>query len=208
MSLCIRVLDIRAACSRRICHDGTQPQRLTAVVGARGACHTATSAASGRGRRRRTHGRRLCVLLTLCWPAAQPHAPAPTPDVPPFKLAQMLSQVTDKEGAQYQRMSWDALRKSINGLVNKVRARGLLQLESTVAWRRGAACTPVPPRTLTGSSCILADQREQPAAYFTGAVSRESGARAGPPGSERIEEPNGESPVQRRLCRFGSGGEH
>ena len=54
----------------------------------------------------------------------------------------MLSQVTDKEGAQYQRMSWDALRKSINGLVNKVRARGLLQLQGTVAWRRGRPALP------------------------------------------------------------------
>ena len=26
----------------------------------------------------------------------------------------------DKESAEYQRLTWDALRKSINGLVNKV----------------------------------------------------------------------------------------
>jgi pre-mRNA-splicing factor CWC22 len=41
--------------------------------------------------------------------------------VPPFKLAQMMADAADKEGAQYQRMTWDALRKSINGLVNKAR---------------------------------------------------------------------------------------
>ena len=46
-------------------------------------------------------------------------------DVPPFRLAQQLAEATDKEGPQYQRLTWDALRKSINGLVNKVRfARG------------------------------------------------------------------------------------
>jgi hypothetical protein len=43
-------------------------------------------------------------------------------DVPPFKLAQMMADAADKEGAAYQRLTWDALRKSINGLVNKARA--------------------------------------------------------------------------------------
>ena len=40
--------------------------------------------------------------------------------IPPFKLARMLDEVTDKKSEQYQRLTWDALRKSINGLVNKV----------------------------------------------------------------------------------------
>lgn len=40
--------------------------------------------------------------------------------IPPFKLAQMMSDVTDRESVEYQRLAWDALRKSINGLVNKV----------------------------------------------------------------------------------------
>jgi pre-mRNA-splicing factor CWC22 len=51
--------------------------------------------------------------------------------VPPFKLAQMMAAAQDKESAAYQRMTWDALRKSINGLVNKARdvacANALLQ---------------------------------------------------------------------------------
>ena len=42
--------------------------------------------------------------------------------VPPFKLARMMRETTDKSSAEYQRMSWDALKKSINGLVNKVNA--------------------------------------------------------------------------------------
>jgi pre-mRNA-splicing factor CWC22 len=40
--------------------------------------------------------------------------------IPPFRLAQMMAEVEDKESAAYQRMTWDALRKSINGLVNKI----------------------------------------------------------------------------------------
>nr|KAJ0189818.1 hypothetical protein LSAT_V11C800396530 [Lactuca sativa] len=40
--------------------------------------------------------------------------------IPPFKLARMMSEFQDKSSMEYQRMTWDALRKSINGLVNKV----------------------------------------------------------------------------------------
>jgi len=61
-------------------------------------------------------------------------APAPAPArpsrlggtyVPPFKLAQMMKEVEDKTGAEYQRLTWDALKKSINGLVNKVNAANI-----------------------------------------------------------------------------------
>jgi pre-mRNA-splicing factor CWC22 len=40
--------------------------------------------------------------------------------VPPFKLARMMQAVDDKSSKEYQRLTWDALRKSINGLINKV----------------------------------------------------------------------------------------
>ncbi|CAH8330574.1 unnamed protein product [Eruca vesicaria subsp. sativa] len=40
--------------------------------------------------------------------------------IPPFKLARMMKEVEDKSSVEYQRLTWDALRKSINGLVNKV----------------------------------------------------------------------------------------
>ena len=40
--------------------------------------------------------------------------------IPPFKLAQMRRDVKDKAGAEFQRLTWDGLRKSINGLINKV----------------------------------------------------------------------------------------
>ncbi|KAJ4979832.1 hypothetical protein NE237_010612 [Protea cynaroides] len=42
--------------------------------------------------------------------------------IPPLKLARMMKEVQDKSSIEYQRMTWDALRKSINGLVNKVNA--------------------------------------------------------------------------------------
>ncbi|GMH00071.1 hypothetical protein Nepgr_001910 [Nepenthes gracilis] len=45
--------------------------------------------------------------------------------IPPFKLARMMKEVEDKSGAEYQRLTWDALRKSINGLVNKVNATNI-----------------------------------------------------------------------------------
>ncbi|XP_043691715.1 pre-mRNA-splicing factor CWC22 homolog [Telopea speciosissima] len=45
--------------------------------------------------------------------------------IPPFKLAQMMKEVEDKSSVEYQRMTWDALRKSINGLVNKVNATNI-----------------------------------------------------------------------------------
>lgn len=45
--------------------------------------------------------------------------------IPPFKLAQMMREVQDKSSPQYQRLTWDALRKSINGLINKVNASNI-----------------------------------------------------------------------------------
>ncbi|GKC89811.1 pre-mRNA-splicing factor CWC22, partial [Tanacetum coccineum] len=45
--------------------------------------------------------------------------------IPPFKLARMMSEVQDKSSMEYQRMTWDALKKSINGLVNKVNATNI-----------------------------------------------------------------------------------
>ncbi|KAI4338150.1 hypothetical protein L6164_016496 [Bauhinia variegata] len=45
--------------------------------------------------------------------------------IPPFKLGRMMKQVEDKSSVEYQRLTWDALKKSINGLVNKVNASNL-----------------------------------------------------------------------------------
>ncbi len=48
--------------------------------------------------------------------------------IPPFKLAQMLREAKDETSAQYQRLRWDALRKSINGLINKVNITNLKEV--------------------------------------------------------------------------------
>ncbi|KAF6166553.1 hypothetical protein GIB67_005415 [Kingdonia uniflora] len=45
--------------------------------------------------------------------------------IPPFRLAQMMRDVQDKSSVEYQRLTWDALRKSINGLINKVNATNI-----------------------------------------------------------------------------------
>jgi pre-mRNA-splicing factor CWC22 len=37
----------------------------------------------------------------------------------------MMAGAADRESAQYQRLTWDALRKSINGLINKVNAANI-----------------------------------------------------------------------------------
>jgi pre-mRNA-splicing factor CWC22 len=41
--------------------------------------------------------------------------------MPPARLRAMQQEAAkDMSSAEYQRLSWDALRKSINGLINKV----------------------------------------------------------------------------------------
>lgn len=40
--------------------------------------------------------------------------------IPPAKLRMMQAQITDKASAAYQRIAWEALKKSIHGYINKV----------------------------------------------------------------------------------------
>lgn len=40
--------------------------------------------------------------------------------IPPHKLRRIQSQVKDPKSVEYQRLNWDALGKSINGVINKV----------------------------------------------------------------------------------------
>ncbi|RWA12405.1 hypothetical protein EKO27_g2712 [Xylaria grammica] len=40
--------------------------------------------------------------------------------IPPARLRALQAQVTDKTSTEYQRFAWDSLKKSINGLINKV----------------------------------------------------------------------------------------
>lgn len=39
--------------------------------------------------------------------------------IPPARLRQMQAQITDKTSPEFQRMAWEALKKSIQGLINK-----------------------------------------------------------------------------------------
>lgn len=56
--------------------------------------------------------------------------------IPPFKLDQLRKeQPSDTGSPEFQRQSWEALRKSINGLVNKVNTgniRNLVQVGCVV----------------------------------------------------------------------------
>lgn len=40
--------------------------------------------------------------------------------IPPARLRALQAQITDKTSSEYQHMAWEALKKSINGLINKV----------------------------------------------------------------------------------------
>lgn len=40
--------------------------------------------------------------------------------IPPHRLRQMQQSITDNSSEAYQRITWEALKKSINGLINKV----------------------------------------------------------------------------------------
>ena len=41
---------------------------------------------------------------------------------------QMMQEAKDKSGPEFQRMTWDALRKSLNGLINKVNVNNIKDL--------------------------------------------------------------------------------
>ena len=45
--------------------------------------------------------------------------------IPPARLRMMQAQITDKKSMQYQRIAWEALKKSIHGLINKVNVSNL-----------------------------------------------------------------------------------
>lgn len=58
--------------------------------------------------------------------------------IPPHRLRALLAEqeATDSQGAEYQRLSWEALRKSINGLINKVNVSNIKLLVPEVSPRR------------------------------------------------------------------------
>ena len=48
--------------------------------------------------------------------------------IPPAKLRALRAQITDKQSEPYQKMTWEALKKSINGLINKVNVANLKEI--------------------------------------------------------------------------------
>jgi len=68
--------------------------------------------------------------------------------IPPARLRQMQESITDKSSAAYQRMAWEALKKSINGLVNKVNVANIANIvqelfEENIVRGRGLFCQSV-----------------------------------------------------------------
>ena len=68
--------------------------------------------------------------------------------IPPAKLRRMQEQITDKSSLAYQRMSWEALKKSINGLLNKVNISNVsiivqALLQENIVRGRGLLCRSV-----------------------------------------------------------------
>jgi pre-mRNA-splicing factor CWC22 len=61
--------------------------------------------------------------------------------VPPARLREMQMEASkDKASPEYQRLVWDALRKSLNGLINKVRVfseRLIIRLRSVLSFVHG-----------------------------------------------------------------------
>ena len=73
-------------------------------------------------------------------PAEKPAGKAGGVYIPPFKLAQMLREARDETSAQYQRLRWDALRKSVNGLINKVNKDNIKAVLPEIFGEVGGAC--------------------------------------------------------------------
>ncbi|KAH9279298.1 Pre-mRNA-splicing factor CWC22 -like protein [Echinococcus granulosus] len=48
--------------------------------------------------------------------------------IPPARLRQMQAKITDKSSEAYQRIAWEALKKSIHGLINKVNISNIAQV--------------------------------------------------------------------------------
>lgn len=48
--------------------------------------------------------------------------------IPPARLKALQAQITDKTSKEYQRMAWESLKKSINGLINKVNVSNIKEI--------------------------------------------------------------------------------
>lgn len=68
--------------------------------------------------------------------------------IPPAKLKLLQGAITDKSSVEYQRLAWEALKKSIHGLVNKVNIPNISQVvrelfKENLVRARGLLCRSV-----------------------------------------------------------------
>lgn len=68
--------------------------------------------------------------------------------IPPAKLRQLQASITDKSSAAYQRIAWEALKKSIHGYINKVNVDniGIITrelLKENIVRGRGLICRSI-----------------------------------------------------------------
>jgi pre-mRNA-splicing factor CWC22 len=68
--------------------------------------------------------------------------------IPPAKLAAMRREIKDKSSEEYQKLTWEALKKSLNGLINKVNVSNLRNIiaevfEENLVRGRGLLCRAV-----------------------------------------------------------------
>lgn len=68
--------------------------------------------------------------------------------IPPAKLKLLQEAISDKSGAEYQRLSWEALKKSIHGLVNKINIPNISQVvrelfKENIIRGRGLLCRSI-----------------------------------------------------------------
>jgi pre-mRNA-splicing factor CWC22 len=66
----------------------------------------------------------------------------------PAKLRMMQAQITDKSSASYQRIAWEALKKSIHGHINKVNTGNIAiivreLLKENIVKGRGLLCRSI-----------------------------------------------------------------
>lgn len=68
--------------------------------------------------------------------------------IPPAKLRMMQAEITDKASAAYQRIAWEALKKSIHGYINKVNVDNIAiitreLLKENIVRGRGLLCRSI-----------------------------------------------------------------
>ncbi|KAK6622848.1 hypothetical protein RUM43_008691 [Polyplax serrata] len=68
--------------------------------------------------------------------------------IPPAKLKMMQAAITDKSSSDYQRIAWEALKKSIHGLINKVNTSNIGEiikelLKENIVRGRGLLCKSI-----------------------------------------------------------------